>query len=178
MNPGAGEGLYRRLLGPRFDALPAPVRSIHAHSGLRRYQGEAEVVRGQGMLARVCAWATHLPPQSQGDIEVEIEAHAAGERWTRRIAGHAMASRLRERDGLLDERLGPARFGFALEADGEGVAWRVRRVRVLGVPLPCAWFAGVHARESADDGRYRFDVAASLPGIGLLVAYRGWLHVG
>jgi len=50
------------------------------------------------------------------------------------------------------------------------------RVRVLGIPLPAAWFAGVHAREYERDGRYRFDVVATLPLIGLLVHYHGWLE--
>jgi len=50
-------------------------------------------------------------------------------------------------------------------------------VQVLGLRLPAAWFEGVSARESEHDDRYHFDVGASLPLAGLLVRYRGWLHV-
>ncbi|MGO1071164.1 DUF4166 domain-containing protein [Lysobacter sp. CA199] len=62
-------------------------------------------------------------------------------------------------------------------ASDPGLTWRLVRVRALGLPLPLGWFGGVHAREFERDGRYRFDVRAALPGIGLLVHYRGWLDV-
>lgn len=79
---------------------------------------------------------------------------------------------------MLCERLGLATFGFRLALVDGAVAWRVVRVRVFGVSLPARWFTGVGARESAEDGRYRFDVWAALPLTGLLVHYRGWLDVG
>jgi hypothetical protein len=55
--------------------------------------------------------------------------------------------------------------------------WRIRRVSSLGIPLSAKWFDGVVAREFEEDGRYRFDVRAALPFVGLLVHYRGWLDV-
>ena len=42
---------------------------------------------------------------------------------------------------------------------------------------PARWFTGVGARESADGEHYAFDVWASLPLVGLLVHYTGWLDV-
>lgn len=169
--------LFRRVLGVEFEALPAAVRTLHAASGHRRYRGQVEVVRGGNPLARLFAWASRLPPAGQGEVEVEIDASGDEEKWTRHIGGHAMPSRLWERDGLLCERLGLARFGFRLAAEQGDIVWRVERVTVLGVPLPARWFVNVRARESELEGRYRFDVAAALPVIGLLVRYRGWLHV-
>ncbi|MEH6416380.1 DUF4166 domain-containing protein [Pseudomonas sp. CGJS7] len=59
-----------------------------------------------------------------------------------------------------------------------GLAWRLMRVRALGLPLPRSWFSGVRAREFEREGRYHFDVVAQLPLVGLLVRYRGWLDVG
>ncbi len=89
-----------------------------------------------------------------------------------------MPSRLWDADGLLRERLGLATFDFRLDVlDGE-LIWRVERVRALGIPLPARFFRGVVAREFEQDGRYRFDVRAELPMLGLLVHYRGWLDVG
>jgi hypothetical protein len=43
--------------------------------------------------------------------------------------------------------------------------------------MPASLFDGVVAREFQFDGRYRFDVRADLPVIGLLVHYIGWLDV-
>jgi len=170
--------LFAALLGPAFDALPAPVRALHAAQGLQRYAGEVEVERGSGVLSRLVAAATRLPPAGAGPLCVEIDAEPDHERWTRFIGGRAMPSRLWRDGEVLCERLGLATFGFRLALVDGAVAWRVVRVRVLGVSLPARWFTGVGARESAEEGRYRFDVWAALPLAGLLVHYRGWLDVG
>lgn len=177
LNAATQQGLYPQLLGPAFATLPQRVRALHAGYGLRRHRGEAEVIRGRGALARLCGWAVRLPPSGRGGIEVDIESGDRGQVWTRRFGAHEMRSRLWAQAGLLCERLGPMRFGFRLGVDGGAVTWRVERASALGIPLRPGWFAGVCARESAGDGRYRFEVSAVLPVVGLLVAYRGWLHV-
>lgn len=169
--------LFQRVLGAEFGTLPLAVGALHAARGHRRYHGQVEVARGANPLARLFAWATRLPPAGQGEVEVEIDANGEGERWTRHIGGHAMPSRLWEQDGLLCEQLGLVRFGFRLTVEESGIVWRVARVNALGLRLPARWFGGVRARESEFDGRYRFDVAAALPVVGLLVRYRGWLDV-
>lgn len=174
----AVRSLFAQVLGPAFDALASPVRALHMAQGLHRYRGEVEVERGAGLLSRIAAAATRLPPAGRGPLCVEIEASPHAERWTRFIGGHAMPSRLWREGEVLCERLGLATFGFRLEAVDGAIAWRVERVRVFGIPLPARWFTGVGARESADGQRYRFDVWASLPLTGLLVHYRGWLDVG
>lgn len=170
--------LYQRILGADFERLPPSLRALHARAGVRRYAGEAEASRGAGWLSRLCGWIAGLPPAHTGAIEVEIDADRHGETWIRRFGHGAMRSRLRERGGLIHERLGPMAFAFALELVDDGLIWRLRSVRALGVALPLSWFDGVHAHEFERDGRYRFDVRAALPGIGLLVHYRGWLAIG
>lgn len=171
------EPMFRQLLGARFATLPATVRRLHLREGTAVYTGEVQVERGIGLLSRLCARATRLPPVGHGPVSVEIDAHPAGERWTRRMGRHAMRSRLWASEGLLCERLGLVTFGFRLGVEQECLTWRVVRVRALGVPLPARAFASVSARESEADGRYTFDVTAALPLMGLLVHYRGWLHV-
>lgn len=169
--------LFARVLGADFDMLPPAVQRLHRAQGLRRYHGEVEVERGHGLLSRILAAATRLPPAGTGPMRVDIQADWEEERWTRRIGGHAMPSRLWETRGLLCERLGLARFGFRLHAQDDAILWRVARASVFGIPLPATWFRDVVARESGQDGRYHFDVRAAMPVIGLLVHYRGWLHV-
>lgn len=169
--------LFPSLLGAGFDALPPQVRRLHLREGVQRLCGEVDVERGAGWLSRLCARATRLPPAGRGPIEVEIVATPGGEHWTRRIGGHAMPSRLWAHRGLLCERLGLVTFGFRLDVLEGAIHWRVVRARAFGVPLPTGWFAGVSACESECDGRYAFDVSATLPLAGLLVRYRGWLRV-
>jgi hypothetical protein len=170
--------LFAQVLGPAFDTLPAPVRALHVAQGMNRYRGEVEVTRGSGLLSRFVAAATRLPPAGAGPLCVEIDASPLQERWTRFIGGRAMPSRLWREGEVLCEQLGLATFGFRLEVVDGAIAWRVVRVRVFGLSLPVRWFTGVGARESADGERYAFDVWASLPFVGLLVQYRGWLDVG
>ena len=174
----APAALFPALLGVAFDGLPARVQALHRHPGAQRRHGEVRVERGRGAWSRLLAWATRLSPAGRGPITVEIVATPQDERWTRHVAGHAMPSRLWARDGLLCERLGLATFGFRLQLEADAIVWRVVRVRALGLPLPARCFAGVVAREFERDGRYHFDVAATLPWIGRLVHYRGWLDVG
>lgn len=95
----------------------------------------------------------------------------------RATSGDAPCPRGWERQGLLCERLGLVEFAFRLSASEGVLAWHVASVRALGLPLPASAFHAVQARESESGGRYRFDVSATLPLAGLLVHYRGWLHV-
>ncbi len=169
--------LFQRVLGSGFESLPPAVRRLHLAAGYRRYRGQVEVARGTNLLARLFAWATHLPPAGRGVAEVEIDTLGGQEKWTRHMGGRPMPSRLWEQDGLLCERLGPVRFGFRLTVEEGVIVWRVLRANALGLPLPVRWFGKVLARESELDGRYRFDVSAAMPVAGLLVHYRGWLEV-
>jgi len=173
----AAAPIFQQLLGGGFATLPASVQHLHLRTGRAVYSGEVQVERGSGVLSRLCAWATRLPPAGHGPVSVEIVSTPAAERWTRHIGGHAMPSRLWASDGLLCERLGLVTFGFRLGVEHGQLTWHVVRVRALGVPLPARAFGKVSARESEVDGRYTFDVTAALPWIGLLVHYRGWLHV-
>lgn len=174
--PRAQQHLFPAVVGDAFASLPAAVRALHDGSG--RWIGEATVERGRGLLSRLCAWATRLPPEGAHPVVVEIVAAHDGERWTRRYgSAHAMPSRLWRARGVLCERLGPVTLRYRMTVENGALVWRVIGIRVLGLlPLPARWFTGVAPRESEEDGRYRFDVRARLPGVGLLVHYRGWLE--
>ena len=110
-------------------------------------------------------------------MHVRIRREDGREEWTRDFAGRAMRSTLRANGELLEESLGVVRFQFTLRARDGAIDWRVVGVRALGVPLPASWFSQVVARESAVDARYRFDVRAAMPLVGLLVHYHGALDV-
>jgi hypothetical protein len=81
--------------------------------------------------------------------------------------------------GHVTEAIGPFGFRLALGCDGASVAMPVVGWRLFGVPLPGALAPRSDSKEFADaDGLYRFDVRLSMPLIGLLAHYRGWLQPG
>ena len=169
--------LFRRLTGASYEALPAAVLAMHEGAFPRRFTGHSSVERGSGWLARLLGAVASLPPASQSmPVSITITHRGDGERWARDFDGHPLVSRMASEEGLLAEHVGPNTFCFELTVAEEALVWRLVRVRALGMPLPVSWFS-VRPRESADAGRYRFDVRVELPVVGLLVHYRGTLDV-
>lgn len=159
--------LFARLAD--LSAVPPEVGAFHERAG--RFHGRARVT------TRWWARLFGLPGRSgEFDIAVDVGRDGAGEIWTRHFPPRPMQSRLHADGGALVERLGPATLRFRLHATHDALTWECVAVRVLGVPLPPRWFR-VIARESAAQGKYRFEAGASLPGLGPLVHYDGWLDV-
>jgi hypothetical protein len=171
--------LFSLLLGNSFDELPVEIRKVH-DGGDKLLVGRCDVLRGEGFWSRLLASATSLPPAGlDQEISVTIVSTPRGERWIRSFGRKRMSSTLAIEQGLLVENLGPVTFTFNLQycRASQEIEWALCKVKVLQVPVPVSWFSAVAARESHRDGRYRFDVTAALPVVGLLVQYRGWLSV-
>lgn len=167
--------LYRRIMGPAFDALPDAVRAMHCVCSDGGASGEAQVKTGSNLLARIVARIMRFPPAGTHKLHVAFAERDGFETWTRQFGQQSFASRLSERRGRLAERFGPLRFHFDLPSDGQGLTMRMRRWTCLGVPLPMALAPRSRAREWQEGNRFRFDVPIELPFIGLVVHYSGWL---
>jgi hypothetical protein len=169
--------LYRRLLGERFDELPAQVAELHDVTGISVWAGRADVERGRSLASRMVATLFGLPPAGRDQpLEVTFLADGGTELWTRRFGGAVFRSLQYERRGLLRERVGAATFAFALDASPAGMALKLKGVRLLGVPLPGFLAPTIASFDCERDGRYRFEVEASLPLLGRIVRYEGWLE--
>ena len=169
--------LYRRLLAELFDALPARVAELHDVTGTSVWTGRADVERGRSLLSRLAATLFRLPPAGADQtLEVTFMADGGTELWTRRFGNAVFRSLQYERRGLLNERVGPSTFVFALATSPDGMALRLKGVRFLGVPLPRFLAPAVATFESEREGRYHFEVEASLPLLGRIVRYEGWLE--
>jgi hypothetical protein len=161
--------VFARLVD--LSAVPIEVRRFHERSG--RFSGRAVVTSHRPLIARLMG----LPQRSgEFDVHVDVERDGDAEVWTRHFPPRPMRSRLQADGGWLVERLGVVTLRFALTASAEALDWHCVDVRWLGLPLPARWFRVV-ARESARDGKYRFVAGASLPLLGELVHYEGWLDV-
>lgn len=174
----ARNALFPRLLGADWDALAAPVRRMHGDAPRVVARGMADVEGAAHLLARGLRRVLGLPqPGPRQALEVTIERDGTREVWTRRFAGACMRSTLDLDGDALRERLGPASFRFALHRDGGDIDWRLRRMALLGVPLPRALCGSVVSRSGVQDGRYAFRVEVRMPLVGRLVAYRGGLEI-
>lgn len=168
--------VFQRVLGGSFERLPPQIQRVHDARSTKKLTGRAAVERGPHWLVRTLAPLASLPPAAKDiPLTVTIEARGASETWSRDFNGHAMRSRLWAKQDLLAERLGPITLLFALTVEQGRLEWRVKGAKYLGVPLPANWFQGATATEQVIDGRYTFDVCATLPIVGVLVRYRGWL---
>ena len=179
MEPG---GLFPNLLGTAWTALPASVRELHEGRARIDAHGRARVDGDPRWPARAARRLLGLPPPGgEVPLEVAIVPSPEGELWLRRFANRIMRSRLNASatcTDAFDERLGPARLTFSPVPDAGRLRWITRELRLCGLRLPLRWAGGVRASCGERDGRYDFDIAVTLPGLGLLVAYAGWLEVG
>jgi len=168
--------LYARVMGPRFGALPAAVREMHWLCGDGGASGQANVTRGRNPLARLVAVLMRFPPAGSHPLHVSFVERDGVERWTRHFGDRKFSSHLSEQAGQLTERFGAMRFVFDLPSDEHGLAMHISRWSVFGLPLPLALAPRTSAREWEEDSRFHFDVPISLPLIGLIVHYAGWLQ--
>jgi hypothetical protein len=173
--------IYRRVLGPAFDALPAALRALHGGSEPRCWVGTASVRRGSGRLARLLCALVGFPEAGESvPVTVTFAPEAGRERWTRTIGGRTFASVQSAGTGrdryLLVERFGLATFAVALVHDGTRLRFVPRRWSILGVPMPRVLLPAGESFETQIDGLFAFDIAVRVPFVGLVVAYRGTLE--
>lgn len=170
--------LFERLLGRRWSELPASVRAVHG-GGRLSASGRAVARIGASLPARLLRRLLGLPRSGRHEASVTLEATPDGERWTRRFGSAQFASLLtdtrRDRIGLFEERFGPLRFTFDLQAAPEGVKWELCGWSAAGFPLPRRLAPLVRAGAEDANGLYRFRVVVAHRWIGLLFAYRGTL---
>lgn len=170
--------VYRRFLGPSFDLLPAELRTFHDVTGERHFSGQCSITGAQTWLGRAAAWMLGLPGAADGAMSFDILATGDGETWRRKFPGAILTSRLQFERGLLVERMGTADMAFEVRmANANELSLALKRVRILGIPMPRFVHPRVRAVETASPGTLHFDVAASWPLVGRIVAYRGTLDI-
>ena len=169
--------LFQRVLGERWQDLPASVRRLHSVQDLESFSGKARVVRGSGGLARGAAWLFNLPPAGEDlPLTVTKERMGEGEIWQRSFAGRRFRSGLSpsRRAFCIKERFGAVSFELQLSVDGGSLRFPVCRGWFCGIPLPARLLPKSESREYEENGAFHFDVALYAPLTGeLIVRYQG-----
>jgi len=168
--------LYAQAMGDDFDRLDDTVRRFHSLRGHVRLAGHCVIDGPTSWVGRCFGRIVGVPVTRVEDHFVfELHADETQERWTRRFPHMTMRSRMRAIDGQLVEHLGPLAFRFRLHAVDGALTMELKRMTVFGMPLP-RWFApSIRARETGREGRFHFEVEASLPLLGRVTAYEGHL---
>ncbi|MGH6781067.1 MAG: DUF4166 domain-containing protein [Sphingomonadaceae bacterium] len=169
------EPLYARVMKARFHHLPPSLRALHDVLRDGGASGRASVVRGQNILARLVAALVGFPAAGEHELHVRFSEREGRETWVRDFSGKCFRSHMSEERGLLVERFGLLRFAFDLPSDATGLTMVMRRWSLAGIPLPILVAPQSEAREWEEDGLFHFDVPITLPVVGLIVHYRGWL---
>lgn len=168
--------LYARVMGDRFDRLPAAVREMHDLYGDGGAAGEGTVERGANPLARLIGRLVRFPPAGTYPLHVAFAERGGAETWMRRFGPHRFQSTLSRRGDRVVERFAPLRFAFALPSTDQGLEMMLSGWSAFGIPLPRLLSPRIEAREWQDEaGRFRFLVAIRAPLIGMIVRYTGWL---
>ena len=175
--------VHQRVLGEAWRLLPDPIRIMHDCRDELRAAGVAQIDRGTGLLSRLVATLIGFPAAGN-DVPVTVTFRRNNEReiWTRRFGAKSFSSVQSPGRGrsqrLLSERFGPLTFDMALVINDarRRMDLIVRRMQLLGLPLPACFLPRAVAYETADDGRFNFHVEIAHPLCGLIVRYRGWLE--
>lgn len=171
--------LFERALGSAsFNALAPAVRNFHSDTAVPVWHGRADITSPGHFLARYARKITGFPGSAADvTVTVRVERQQMSEIWYREFAGHAFHSKL-----VLDDRkcvmeqFGPFRFELGLYAHAGELFMPVRRWSIGFVRLPLLFAPISQTREYQDDaGNFRFDVRISMPVIGLITHYQGWL---
>ena len=160
--------------------VPEGVAAFHRGLGVRRYAGQCEITRGRGVLVRLGLGLAGFPPAGSGvPVRLMLDVRDDGAVWVRDFGGHVTRSRLSwdVRRGRVMERFGPFRVAMVPELEGDVLHMRIAGLSVLGVPVPRWLVPASETREFVDEaGRFRFEVAARVPVLGLLIRYAGWVE--
>jgi hypothetical protein len=172
--------LFQRILGDAWEQLPGEVRRLHAVATSSRFTGRCTVQRGRNPLALLAATVIGFPRSGAGqDITVDLRVEADAERWVRTIGGRKFSSVLKQGYGrsewLVRERFGPVTVDIALLLEGGLLCYLIRGWTLCGIRLPRWLGPRSTALESAEEGKFCFDVTIGHSLTGVIVRYRGVL---
>ncbi|MEO3415700.1 DUF4166 domain-containing protein [Roseovarius sp. CAU 1744] len=174
-----GDPFWQVIDAQQLDVAPA-VLSFHAGRGTCIYSGRCDITRGRHPLVRLGLWVAGFPRDGCNlPTRVTTKTQECHSIWERDFGGHVTRSRLTcnpSRTRVI-EAFGPFSLTLSLRAENGQLHISVESMRIfrLPVPTPLVPVSTTTEAEGAD-GRFLFDVAGRIPGIGPLIRYRGDLR--
>lgn len=168
--------LYQELLGPKYLKLPPVVQAMHRVNGEIHASGTGSVDRGDNVVSRMLATLLGMPkPGTWVPVHITFRHSDDGEWLIRDYDGRVLTTHqgagAGADAGMLLEGFGPLRLVIALDIEDGALAFTLKSVRLLGMPLPRALWPHLRAYESEVDGWYVSYVDIGLPLIGRLIRY-------
>lgn len=171
--------LLARAMGAGFGELPESLRNLHRGRPAVLGKGEVAVMgavsAGGRLLARLCG----LPAEgSNVPFRLLVEAREGREsvtRWFGDVPIRTVRS-LNER-GLVQERAGALRFVLEPRAGPAGLEARAVEARIGPLRLPRLLMPRIVTRTKAEAEKLSVECSVSLPLLGRLFGYRGWLKL-
>jgi len=165
-----------------FDKLPASLQQLHSVAPFGEFAGRGQVHGSSNIVGRIVALVFDFPPSNK-DVPVHftVEQLDGSMIWVRRFGNYEFYSHIRcdangERN-VFYETFGAVTVKLRIEANEQGFALHVQEAALLGIKLPQFLVPATKSRTFADgQGRYNFDVAISMPIVGQIVRYTGWLQ--
>lgn len=170
--------MYCTVMGDAFHRLAVPIQQFHTLAGHHTLHGEVAVTAPASLLAKALAVLLGSPLKSQqGSIRFDLDAQPTIETWTRHFPGKTMRSTLEQTGNRVTERLGAALLVFALSEVEGALEMQLEAMRFLGIPCPKWLMPRIVARETGALHKLHFHIQASVPLIGRVVSYTGYLHI-
>lgn len=173
--------LFDAAMQSTFHYLPATTQKLHSPVSTLTWNGGGNARRGDSIGARLLAAVFRFPePTDKAPIKVIIERKPDGsEHWSRVWPDAIMRSKMKNADprrGSVEEHFGPFAFVLKLHGDENGIDMKLESGRLFGIRLPRFLLPDIEATERSEYDRHLFDVKVTLPMIGLLTHYQGWLR--
>lgn len=172
--------IFAHLLGERYDEIPQAIRDFH-NTPCILWQGQAKAGGATHFMANLMRKVMGFPqPSDNLPITVNVYYTDEGEEcWTRRFGDTEFSSILaldKNNPQQMYERFGPVKQYFTLETVGGWLCWKLQYCTFLGIKLPKVLSPQVIANEGVDnEGTYQFVAKVTLPLIGTLLEYNGYL---
>ena len=174
--------LYPQILGEAaWNELAGSIRSAHRVGDEKH--GRFRVTHGRSRLARQSIRWSKLP-RATDDAHVVLKIHAEEdrERWERHFDGDSFTTLQSASGGRLVERFDCWELHFALSVLDRALVYEQCGARLclgpMRLPVPLIFAPRVRASEKGDGpARVTIHVTVTLPLVGLLIAYEGYLDV-